>query len=381
MSPSPRPSPRLGDRDLRRRLAVALASAHDGPDSPPAPSVEALHAAIERLRAQLAAADPASEQDHAAALAHADELARIAALADARRASLQRIRTTIARLRIMTLPAAMLTAAPRELGAAAEFARVVLSTVQDGELRAEAVWVRDGDAVAQELLSALRANPPRLGRSVVETEVVRRRRATVVTDAATDGSVHGPTSETMRWRAYSAAPVVVRDQTIAVLQADRGPRQELAEHDGELLWEFATGLAQAWEIASLRRTLHHEREQMRRFLAWVDARSGALSDAAIEFVPRALGEQGSSLRQPRLPPMPSAAEDPFGGLLTRRELEVLRLVAEGRTNDEIATALVISVGTVKFHVSSILRKLRVGNRAQAVARYLRVVRARRARPA
>ena len=53
--------------------------------------------------------------------------------------------------------------------------------------------------------------------------------------------------------------------------------------------------------------------------------------------------------------------------LTPREDEVLRLVAEGHTNHDIATALGISDATVKFHMSNILNKLHLENRAQAVA--------------
>jgi DNA-binding NarL/FixJ family response regulator len=52
--------------------------------------------------------------------------------------------------------------------------------------------------------------------------------------------------------------------------------------------------------------------------------------------------------------------------LTRTEVEVLRLLAKGYENKEIAEEMFISINTVKSHVSSILRKLRVRNRAQAV---------------
>jgi DNA-binding NarL/FixJ family response regulator len=51
--------------------------------------------------------------------------------------------------------------------------------------------------------------------------------------------------------------------------------------------------------------------------------------------------------------------------LTSRELEVLRLVAQGRDNPQIASALGISARTAKNHVSSILTKLSVENRVQA----------------
>jgi DNA-binding NarL/FixJ family response regulator len=52
--------------------------------------------------------------------------------------------------------------------------------------------------------------------------------------------------------------------------------------------------------------------------------------------------------------------------LTRREAEVLRLIATGLSNQDIAAALVISLETVKTHVGNIFAKLGAGNRSQAV---------------
>ena len=52
--------------------------------------------------------------------------------------------------------------------------------------------------------------------------------------------------------------------------------------------------------------------------------------------------------------------------LTAREVEVLVLVAQGLTNQEIATRLNVSETTVRFHVSNILAKLKLANRTQAV---------------
>ena len=57
-------------------------------------------------------------------------------------------------------------------------------------------------------------------------------------------------------------------------------------------------------------------------------------------------------------------------VLTERETHVLRLLASGYSNREIASALVVSVGTVKNHVSSILGKLEVRDRTRAVLKGL-----------
>ena len=54
--------------------------------------------------------------------------------------------------------------------------------------------------------------------------------------------------------------------------------------------------------------------------------------------------------------------------LSQRELEVLQLVALGKTNKEIAQQLVVAPGTVKAHTSHIYRKLDVNNRTEAAAR-------------
>jgi DNA-binding NarL/FixJ family response regulator len=58
--------------------------------------------------------------------------------------------------------------------------------------------------------------------------------------------------------------------------------------------------------------------------------------------------------------------------LTPREREILELIGQGLTNQEIADRLVVEVGTVKNHVHSILQKLEVGNRQDAAA-YLALI--------
>ncbi|HZO90836.1 MAG TPA: response regulator transcription factor [Chthonomonadaceae bacterium] len=70
----------------------------------------------------------------------------------------------------------------------------------------------------------------------------------------------------------------------------------------------------------------------------------------------------------RIPPAVGAklAEHMSGSELTARELEVLRLMAKGQSNQEIGVALCITEGTVKYHVNHILSKLAVTDRTQAV---------------
>ena len=63
----------------------------------------------------------------------------------------------------------------------------------------------------------------------------------------------------------------------------------------------------------------------------------------------------------------SDAEPPAELGLTHRELEVLRLLAEGRTNRQIGEELFITPKTASVHVSRILMKLGVANRAEAAA--------------
>ena len=82
---------------------------------------------------------------------------------------------------------------------------------------------------------------------------------------------------------------------------------------------------------------------------------------ALAWTRRRLRERGVR----RIARGPQAATRANHAGLTDRQLQILRLVGEGRTNAEIAAALVLSVRTVDHHVSAVLQKLGVTSRREA----------------
>jgi two-component system, NarL family, response regulator LiaR len=109
-------------------------------------------------------------------------------------------------------------------------------------------------------------------------------------------------------------------------------------------------------------------------------------DVDLEALPRAIlgalhGEAAVSrtmamriIEELRHAPATSERPGPVGSVLTRREWEVLDLIGEAMTTDEIADALFVSGETVRSHVKSILRKLGVRSRREAVAESRRMQR-------
>lgn len=181
----------------------------------------------------------------------------------------------------------------------------------------------------------------------------------------------------LRWPRTSTAPRILSLVVLALVRARRG------DPDVEPLLE------EAWRLAE------HTNESgridpvlaARAEFEWLEGRSelGELfaspfgtyelavvnndvpqllalgANRTAEVVSRKLGKRGAR---------PSTRENPAG--LTRRELEVLPLIAQGLSNRQVADRLVVSTRTVEHHVAAILRKLDARSRAEASATAVRL---------
>lgn len=265
-------------------------------------------------------------------------------------ATLAGVARALARLREAHSAQSLFGRATRALCEDAGFERAAVFSVRGRTLVAESVHAGGADK------SAAAREPFQLGPWLRESEVLRRRRALLVQDAPSDPRALALLPGA---RSYVAAPVICHENAVALLHADRRGLS-LTELERDALGAFAEGLGYALERAVLAERL---RVQSERVLELARATAASVSE---------LGRTGLELSAQRPASEGDRAPDPeLDQLLTRRELEVLAMLAEGDTNAAIAGRLVVSEDTVKTHVKNILRKLGVHNRSHAVSRYFR----------
>jgi predicted ATPase/DNA-binding CsgD family transcriptional regulator len=119
-----------------------------------------------------------------------------------------------------------------------------------------------------------------------------------------------------------------------------------------------TGWMKQWPLlARLQERLEAEIGEAMYAAAWERGKSLDLNQSARHLLALLAGAQPGTITNQALP-------DP----LTERELEILRLMAEGYTNREIADRLVLALSTVKWYIKQIYSKLAVDNRTRAAAR-------------
>jgi DNA-binding CsgD family transcriptional regulator/GAF domain-containing protein len=293
-----------------------------------------------------------------------------------------RVRDALAMLRQAESTAALIEQAT-EATCSLGFDRSILSRIEDSSWIPENVWVDRDRQWAREILEAGRGDPQILDRTLVETEMIRRKVSILVHNVQDRPAVNRPIAETSRSRSYAAAPLMADGAVVGFLHADCYYQQrDLDEFDRRVLTTFAEGLGHALGRTSMMDRLNSIR-------IGFDQVAGALTAARDDRI--RLGGPPLAMRGPATFAPGSFGSGSFGSgsfgtggsgtgeyfplgvdgaNLTRREVEVLRLMAAGDTNGRIARRLVISEGTVKSHVKHILRKLGAANRAEAVSRWL-----------
>lgn len=255
------------------------------------------------------------------------------------------------------------------------FDRAMIFRVEGSAVKLERAHFPGDPAVAEAFSRLALADPPRLTHMLVETEMVRRRAPVLVLDAPRDPHTHKPLVTIAGVQSYVAAPILPEGKVIGFIHADRTPSGgTVSAADRDLLFAFAEGFGWIVERAVLLERLQAQRREIRRLARSAEALVDdfATTELQLAHVSDAAIAAGHAMPVAAMPAASAEAHARMRDLLTRREFEVLQLLADGMTNAAIAERLIISQATVKSHVQRILRKLRASNRAEAVSRYLRL---------
>lgn len=281
--------------------------------------------------------------------------------------ALLQVQEGLSKLRAVDDVATIVDRAPRELVESCGFDRAVLFRVYEGRMFMESAYFGEDRAGAEKMVAFAQSVAPPLDHMLLETQMIRRHAPAIVRDARNDPRVNRPIVEFSMTRSYVAAPVMPTGKVIGFLHADRLYSGRIVDEiDRDTVWAFAEGFGYAYERTVLLERMRRLQAEVRNALASADEAARALQDADLDL--RKIEPQERS------PAARSLAEvhTRVMAMLTRREIEVLRLMAAGRTNQQIADELVISAGTVKSHVKRVLRKLHATNRAEAASAYVRL---------
>lgn len=341
---SPAPASLVAERD---RLAASLRSGHPASAATLARRIRALEDASESLRG-------GDEPDN-----------------ERRLQTLVAINEAIGRLQALDSTAAVIEAAPAELCRSCGFSRAMISRVRGSMWVPEVLHSTDEAPVIESFSDYVSSSVEiPLDHMLLETDLVRRRLPAYVRHAEQDPRTFKTLIDMAGVTSYAAAPIMPTRRVIGFFHVDRrGQDRAVDVTDRDNLWAFAEHFGLLFERAILIERLERQRSQIHATLMQAAEVVNELCRGELELTRREQPAEARGVHK-RSSGRPSA----LASLLSAREREVLELVASGATNTVVAEQLVISQGTVKSHVKRILRKLHVANRAEAVARYLQLLR-------
>jgi DNA-binding CsgD family transcriptional regulator/GAF domain-containing protein len=281
-------------------------------------------------------------------------------------------REAVTRLRTSVPAAALAERAPVEAHRMG-FTRVLFSRIRHGTWFACSAFAGADEELAHSMVSAGLANPRRLTGPLLESEMVRRGAPILVRDAQTNPHVHPELVSLTRTRSYVAAPVFSWGKPIALVHADRDTDESgVGPFDRDVLGMFAEGLGVAFERNLMVDRLQAMRRAADEHLRAANTLADEITLEVMDLVEPAAAPLEHLLRAEPMQSMAKCQDRELPDSLTAREVEVLRGLAAGKTNAQIAAGLVVAEGTIKTHVKHILSKLGATNRTEAVAKYHRM---------
>lgn len=336
------PASLVTDRD---RMASALRTGRPASAAALARRIRELDATMAALRG----GDPAADERHLQTLVAINE--------------------AIGRLQALQDTAALIEAAPAELCRSCGFSRAMISRVRGSMWVPEVLHTTPEAPEMPGFKDYVDVIEIPLEHMLLETDLVRRRVPVVVADAQHDPRTFREIIQIADVRSYAAAPIMPTRRVIGFFHVDRRGQDRVVDaRDRDNLWAFAEHFGLLFERAILIERLERQRSEIHATLMQAAQIVNELCGEELELARHEHPAEARRQRGGRS--RPSA----LSSLLSAREREVLELVASGATNTAVAEQLVISQGTVKSHVKRILRKLHVANRAEAVARYLQLLR-------
>ncbi|WP_343902684.1 response regulator transcription factor [Arthrobacter rhombi] len=276
---------------------------------------------------------------------------------------MQRVDTALKRLRSVQSVDELASMIPGEV-VGLGYARALFSWVENMRWIAHSAHSLAGPAEGRELIEAGHRRPFQHIRHLFEHEVVITREAILREDIRDSDQVHPELMKVTHSRSYIAAPLVNRRGTMGFVHLDADANGDpVTELDRKITSLFCEGASYALE-----------RAQALEDVAALEA--GIRNNAtALEGLLQGLGTAGPVARPAtlHLPPghavSSSTPADDAATALTRREEQVLELIAHGLTNSQIGGRLFITEGTAKSHVKNVLHKLGASNRTEAAALY------------